>query len=109
MPYRIRVRLYRGAQLEADTDPDLGSGEPGAEVVATLDDTQAALVELCQAMHGPAARLLGLSGIAMDAYGCMVRERAQREPQFSYSQGYSVLTGHYVEWWKAHVDIAVTR
>lgn len=111
MPYAIRVRLYRGAELEADTDPDLEPGAPGAEIVADLAASQAALVELCEACHGPDVQLLGFGAAAMTAYGHMLRDRA-RSGRFSYSQGYSVLIDtqqlRSATMWRAQVDISVS-
>lgn len=112
MPYALRVRLYRGSVLEADTDPELEPGEPGAEVVTDLAASQRALVELCEAMHGPDVRLLGFSDPAMHAYGCMLRDRAGKSSRFSYEQGYSVLIDtpqlRSATRWRAQVDIVVS-
>lgn len=108
MPYAIRVRLYRANVLEADTDPDLEPGAPGLEAVETLADSQAALVELCTAMHGP-AKLMGFGAIALDAYGAEIRGRASRALAFTYAHGYLVAQRDSVEWWRAQVDIALSR
>lgn len=113
MPYAIRVRLYCAGALEADTDPDLPDGQPGAERCATLADVQRALVELCQAAHGPEIRLLGFGDDAMRAYYAMLSVRAGAGRPFTYQQGYTALLDtpalRQADAWLAQVDIAVAR
>lgn len=113
MPYAMRVRLYCAGQLEADTDPDLPLGAPGSEIVATLADSQRALVELCQAAHGPTVRLLGFGDDAMRAYFSMIRERAGADRPISYHQHYTALLVtpelRQADMWMAQVDIALSR
>lgn len=112
MPYAIRVRLYSAGKLEADTDPDLPAGAPGSEVVATLADSQRALVELCQTAHGPDIRLLGFGDDAMRAYLQMLHGRAGQNRPFTYQQGYTALLDtpqvRQADAWLAQVDIAVS-
>jgi len=121
MPYTIRVQLYRGEVLEADTDPDEPPGAPGAEIVEDLVASQRALVELCEAFHaatpfdtatsGPGVWLLGFEDIAMSSYLEMLRRRASETVPFSYRQGYTVLVDtpqlRSATWWRAQVDIGV--
>lgn len=115
MAYAVRVRLYCAGQLEADTDPDAPEGTPGSEVVATLADTQRALVELCQAAHGPDIRLLGFGDDAMRAYYSMLSDRVEKAHggPVSYHQHYTALLNtpalQQADMWMAQVDIAVSR
>lgn len=119
MPYAMRVRLYRGDALEADTDPDADPNAPGSERAVDVAGIQAVQVELCSAFHGAPVFdaekrgrrpvLLGFEAIAMHGYGCMIRERAAGGGPFSFSQGYTVLEGHHAEMWRAQVDIQVSR
>lgn len=113
MPYAIRVRLYRGDTLEADTDPDTAPQAPGAEVVQDLESVQRAMVDLCRAFHGEGVRLLGFGRNAQHAYLSMMRSRAGLDRPFNYRQGYSVLVDtpqvRSATCWVAQVDIAVAR
>lgn len=113
MPYAIRVRLYHGDVLEADTDPELPDDAPGAEVVQDLKASQRALVELCEAFHGPNVQLLGFGPDALDAYGARLKSLALMRSRFNYSQGYTVLVDtpemRSATMWRAQVDIAVAQ
>lgn len=112
MPYAIRVRLYRGDTLEADTDPELEPGEPGSEVAKDLEAVQGAMVELCTAFHGPDVTLLGFSPIAMTTYLAGLRSRASNSGSMLYRQGYIVLLDtpqlRSATSWLAQVDITVS-
>lgn len=110
MPYAVRVRLYRGAQLEADTDPDLSDGEPGAEVVSNLAAAQAGVVELCEGFHD--GRLLGFAPIATEARLAWLQDQRRLGQPLDYSHSYTVLlaTPEYrtATDWRARVDIALS-
>lgn len=110
MAYSIRVRLRRGGVLEADTDPELTDGVPGAEIVPDLGALQTALLELCQSID-PAAKLLGFDTLATHAYGSMIAERAMYGRPFTFHRGFSLLWDgadvRRAEMWDAQVDIAV--
>lgn len=112
MPYAIRVRLYCGPTLEADTDPELPLGEPGSEVVADIEAMQRAMVELCEAFHGPDVKLLGFSPLAMGAYSAGIRSRARSDHTLTYRQGYIVLLDtpqlRSATSWMAQVDMIVS-
>lgn len=109
MPYAIRVRLYCGDVLEADTDPDLEPAAPGCEILPDLGAIPSAVAELAHGAHGPGARVMGFSEQVMDAYGALVRERARGATQFAYTHGYMVLERGSAASWKAQVDIHVAR
>lgn len=117
MPYAVRVRIYRGNQMEAaalaaDTDPDLGDGEPGAELVAELADVLADLVELCQTFHGPDVRLLGFSAMFADVRLKDLQGRLRAGAPLHYSHAYTVLLAttelRRATDWRAQVDITLS-
>lgn len=112
MSLAIRIRLYCAGNLEADTDPDAPEDARGSEVVPDVAASQRALVELCQAAHGPDIRLLGFGDDAMRAYWSMISSRVALGRPFSYSQGYTALLDtpalRQADAWLAQVDIAVS-
>lgn len=112
MTYAVRVRLYRGAELEADTDPDLSDAEPGAEVVSDLAAAQAGVVELCRDYHGPDARLLGFAPIATDSRLAWLKEERRLGQPLDYSHPYTVLLAtpqsRTATDWRARVDITLS-
>lgn len=106
----MRVRLYRGTALEADTDPDLSDGEPGAEVVSDLAAAQAGVVELCRGFHD--GHLLGFAPIATDARLAWLQEQRRLGQPLDYSHPYTVLLAtpelRTATDWRARVDITLS-
>jgi hypothetical protein len=113
MTYAIRVRLYRGDVLEADTDPDAAEDAAGAELVEDLAAAQSAVVELCRAFHAaPGVQLLGFAPIATGARLAWLQDQRRLGQPLDYFHPYTVLLatpeGRSATDWRARVDIALS-